>query len=198
MILGLDLSLRGSGLALVPLDWAPGLDFARVRVQTVGQSLSADATPRQQAERIAKIANAIVVFARNNGVTKAWIENYAFSRGDSRAHALGELGGVVRVALLKSGIPFDVVHSNTARAHLGKFAARPKKKSENRNVENLPPKMKVQVQLALHAMGAPKHWTGDELDAFVVANHGLIEGGHGGIVVAQEQKAKREKKAKAA
>ena len=188
MILGLDLSLRAAGLALVPEDFAPGLDFSRVRVRTVGEKLPANATSRQQAERIAKIAHAIVVFARNHGVTKAWIENYAFSRGDSRAHALGELGGVVRVALLRSGIEFDVVHSNTARKHLGKFSALPKKKRENKNVEALPPKVKEQVHLALYGMGAPKHWTGDELDAFVVANHGLIEGGHGGILVPEEPK----------
>lgn len=186
MYLGLDLSLRSAGLALVPTDWAPGLDWTRVRVQTVGEELKADASPRKQAERIAKIANAILVFARNNGVAKAWLEDYAFSRGDSRAHALGELGGVVRVALLRGGIPFDVVHSNTARKHLGTFSPRPKK--ERVRSEKAPPKMKAQVHAALHEMGAPKNWKGDELDAFVVANHGLIVDGHGGILVPKEAK----------
>lgn len=37
------------------------------------------------------------------------VEDYAFSRGDSHAHGLGELGGIVRVAFLERAVPFVLV-----------------------------------------------------------------------------------------
>jgi hypothetical protein len=134
---------------------------------------------------------------KENNVEKVWIEEYAFSKKESRSHALGELGGAVKLRLFLAGINFGVVHSNSARARIGRFSAERRPKDENgKRAKRTKPGVKEQVQAALHAMGAPKDWTGDELDAFVVANHGLIVGGHGGILVPEETK--KQKKARAA
>jgi hypothetical protein len=183
MILGLDLSLRAAGLALAPLDWAPGLHWQRIVVRTVGAKLPDDATELQKVKRIAGIANTIVDFAVARGVTFAWFEQYAYNAKDSRQHALGELGGVVKLRLFDAGIPFDTVPASTARAHLGRFSA-PRRGPDGKKPKG--PSLKEQVHAALREMGAPADWTPDECDAFVAVNHALIQGNHGGITVHRE------------
>ncbi len=195
-VLGLDLSLRSCGLALVPVDWAPALDWGRVIVRTVGQKLDSDATPIDQALRCIDIADAIVRFVREQRSAgrppeAVWIEEYAFSKGDARSHQIGELGGVVRAELVRNGIRFDVVVASSARAKLGRFSAR---------APAIGPKVKLkdQVHAALRSMGAPRDWTGDELDALAIANHGIIEGGHRGIFVPSPAAKRRAPPAKVA
>lgn len=45
------------------------------------------------------------------------IEDYAFSRANAHAHALGELAGVVRVALHEAGIPFVLVGPSALKTY---------------------------------------------------------------------------------
>jgi hypothetical protein len=45
------------------------------------------------------------------------IEDYAFSRGDSHSHALGELGGIVRLDLWERGIPFVLVGPSSLKTY---------------------------------------------------------------------------------
>lgn len=99
-IAALDLSLRATGYA--------DEDGARVR-----------STRLAGMERLARLRDTILgdVEARivewHEGETPRGkrradlvvIEDYAFSRGDAHAHALGELGGVVKLALHELGIP---------------------------------------------------------------------------------------------
>jgi hypothetical protein len=196
VIAGLDLSLRASALALVPLDWAPGLDWRRVIVRTAGESLEETASASELARRTIGIAEAIVACLYTHDVTKVWIEDYAYGKGDARSHQLGELGGVVKAALYREGIEFATVVASSARANLGKFSAPRRPKGAPKLPKHLrPPSLKEQVHAALRTMGAPADWTGDELDALVVANHGALEGGHGGILVPREPKPKRRKAA---
>jgi len=193
---GLDLSLRASALALGPTDWAPALDWGRIIVRTVGLSLEGTATARDLARRTIGIAEAIVTCLQAHGVTKVWIEDYAYGKGDARSHQLGELGGVVKAALYREGIEFAAVVASSARANVGCFSAPRRPKGEPRLPKHLrPPSLKEQVHAALRAMGAPQDWTADELDAWVVMNHGLIRGGHGGILVPREPKAKKRRAA---
>jgi Holliday junction resolvasome RuvABC endonuclease subunit len=86
------------------------------------------------------------------------IEEYAFSRHSARAHELGELGGVVKLELMRAGVPFRTYQASAARKLLGKAPRKdPKRWAHNQ----------------LIAAGAPAAWTGDQLDAFLQANQHL-------------------------
>jgi Holliday junction resolvasome RuvABC endonuclease subunit len=182
---GLDLSLRSAGLALVPTDWAPALDWRRVIVRTVGLKLTKESAEREHGHRIAAMSRAILEFIQGYDVEHVFLEGYAYSQMLSRAHSLGEIGGAVKLRLYDAGYSWTTVAASSARAHLGCFSARAPKGAPKL------PKVKEQVHAALRAMGAPADWTGDELDALVVANHALVQGGHGGILVPREPKPKR-------
>lgn len=84
-VIGLDLSLRATGMAVVT---AIGRHAETIRrPQYIGT------------ERLRSIRDAIV--HRVEGIRPALvvIENYSFGSRNSQAHSLGELGGVVRLAL---------------------------------------------------------------------------------------------------
>jgi Holliday junction resolvasome RuvABC endonuclease subunit len=96
------------------------------------------------------------------------VEQYAFSRGESRAHALGELGGVVKLALLDAGLEVVPLTASHARSCLGKFPrAKPKK----------------HVAVLVKSLGCPEQWSDDVIDSFVVANAYSVANGYGGIVI---------------
>lgn len=190
-VAGLDLSLRATGIALVPFDWAPGLDWRRVIVRQAGLALTADAEAASVTWRTIAIAEAVLKLLRGYDVLSVWVEEYSFSKGDARSHQLGELGGVMKAELYKAGYSFGSVFSNTARAHLGKF-------SRGKKGEAKRPPIKDQVRAALRSLGAPADWTKDEADAFVIGNGALIKLGHQGLVVPREAPAKRPRARRAA
>lgn len=59
--------------------------------------------------RLIEIRNELVHLATENGVNLVAIEGYSYGSRNSHAHSLGELGGVIRVALFEAGIQFVVV-----------------------------------------------------------------------------------------
>jgi hypothetical protein len=129
--------------------------------------------------RLHRIAAGAVAFSERNGCETAILENYAFAARHSHAHALGEVGGVVRYALVTQAGVLDVttVHSATARKLiLGKL---PRKD------------VKAHTRLALHGMGMPIEWTHDEADAFVVANYLLARTGGYALIVPEPMEEKR-------
>ena len=83
-MMGLDLSLTSTGVSI------NGETFA-IKPKTKG------------IERLVEISDRIVNFAVNAGSIAVVIEGYSFGSKFSRAHSLGELGGVVKVALHKAG-----------------------------------------------------------------------------------------------
>jgi Holliday junction resolvasome RuvABC endonuclease subunit len=171
VVLGLDLSLRGAGLAAVPTRWDG--DWSRIARATVGHPLRKDASEADRIGRLVRLSGEVVAFAERHGCTSAIVEQYAFSSRHAHAHALGELGGVVRVLLTtRVRIPLDVVAPARARKLiLGKL---PRKD------------VKAATRAALTAMGMPAEWTADEADAFVLCNHALAEAGGYALVVPQE------------
>jgi len=166
VVLGLDLSLRATGMVAVPLDW--GQDWSRVSVAEVGHGLPKDAGPAERVERLVTIRNAVLEFAHEHRVHQAWIEQYAFTAIKSQAHSLGELGGIVMVSLHQLGVALHVVPPASARQLLGKA---PRKDA------------KQWAAARLRDAGAPHTWTGDQLDAFAVANWGLAELGGSAVVM---------------
>lgn len=159
IVLGLDLSLAASAAVAVPLDWDG--DWSRDRACVVGEKLRRDATDAERARRTETIAARLVAFARSTGATKAFIEGYACGLKTS-AHSRGELGGVVRLELVRAGIELTTVPMQTARKLL--LGRCPKQGA------------KVAVAEALRAAGARFEGL-DESDAFAVLNWGMSEVG---------------------
>jgi hypothetical protein len=84
--------------------------------------------------------------------------------------AIGELGGVVKVALYEHGCAIETIMPASARKLLGK---QPRKGS------------KLWSAQKIYDAGAPKTWSLDHVDAFVVANFYLA--GVGGDAIMMEQ-----------
>ena len=82
--IGLDLSLTSTGVSV------DGATFS-IKPKTRG------------VERLVEISERVVNHAINSKCSAAIIEGYSFGSKFSRAHSLGELGGVVKVALYKAG-----------------------------------------------------------------------------------------------
>ena len=157
-VLGLDLSLTGTGLCVIPADW--GCNWDKCITAKLGATLDHGASLSDELVRLDEIRSGVLRFCADHYVTHVWVEQYAFSARQSRSHALGEVGGVVKLALHRRSMPLQTVVVSQARSILGKV---PRKDS------------KVHTRALLTAMGAPVAWDGDEADAFVVANWGLSE-----------------------
>ena len=160
---GFDLSLRSTGLIAIPADWSG--DFARAQVATAGMSLNRDASVREQVYRLQSIRDAVIHFAKRTGITAAVIEEYAMGpHGHRLGFSLAELGGVVKTALIELRIDVETVSPQSARKLLGK---QPRKDR------------KIWAAQRIIAMGAPRAWSLDILDAAVLANWKLGELGVG-------------------
>jgi hypothetical protein len=169
IVAGLDLSLTSTGMVALPLRWSR--DWAPVAVGKAGRSCRKDAPERERIERVQSIRDAVVEFVFLHGATVAVLEQYAFTSDHGHAHALGELGGAVKLALLEHGVELAVTSPATARKCLGK---QPRKDA------------KIWAHQKLYACGAPHSWTGDQLDALVVANNWLAENGGDAIIIPAE------------
>lgn len=171
-ILGLDISSRSTATVAIPLSWDG--NWSRVEWLLCGQKLPRTATDMARAQRCEQIARSIVEFARRKGATLAWFEGYAFSQNTS-AHTLAEVGGVVRLELVRAGIEIRTANMATARKLLlGKVPVGEKLPSGKRRKGVA----KKAVYEALTASGA-RLPAGDEgcdvADAIVAANLGLSE-----------------------
>jgi Holliday junction resolvasome RuvABC endonuclease subunit len=165
IVLGLDLSLTAAAAVSVPCDWDGR--WSRVRSVVVGERLRRDASDLERAKRTETIAARLVAFAQANGATVAYLESYGYAMRTS-AHSLGEVGGVVRLELVRAGLDIRTANMGSARKLLlGKV---PRSDA------------KVAVYTALRAAGAPLE-TADETDAMCAANWGLSE--LGGFCFAQ-------------
>lgn len=151
----LDLSLRGAGMVALPLDWQG--DWTRIERATVGHQLPRDAREADRIGRLVRISGEVVAFVERHHCTVGAIEQYAFAALHSHAHALGELGGVVKVLLsTRVGIAVEPVQAASARKLiLGKLPRAD---------------VKIHTRIALSRMGMPRDWTDDEADAFVIGN----------------------------
>ena len=147
---------------MLPIDWAAsGFDWSRVRSCVAGYEIK-NATERERLERLEVITASIVAFVQDHRPIAVYIERYAFSR-PHQAHQLGELGGVLKVGMMRAGwVPQPMVIQIGRKLLLGKV---PRKGQKDACLQ------------AVCSAGAPFE-TGDEADAFVVANLGVTE--HGG------------------
>jgi Holliday junction resolvasome RuvABC endonuclease subunit len=156
-ILGLDLSLTATGITVVPVRW--GLDWRKVHSSIVGHELSREASQRERYLRIDSIAMAALATAQRFRCRVAVIEEHAFSKG-AGAGALerAELVGVTKRLLFVNGLEVFTYAASAARRTLGRA---PQKEP------------KAWAHARLLEAGAPKGWSGDQLDAFLQANQHL-------------------------
>ncbi len=103
-ILALDLSLSRTG-------WATDEDRGVIRATTTGTA------------RLIDISDQVLELAAHSDV--ACVEGYAYAR-PHQAHQLGELGGVVRVALHELGVPIAVVAPSALKRYATGSGAAPK------------------------------------------------------------------------
>lgn len=85
--LGLDLSLTSTGVSY-------GGTTDSIRPTTRG------------AERLVEIRDRVMNICEGQRIQVVGVEGYSYMSRNSQAHSIGELGGVVRVALFERGIPY--------------------------------------------------------------------------------------------
>jgi hypothetical protein len=159
VLLGIDLGIRACAAVACPLDWSG--DWSRVRSIVVGEPLKRDASDAERARRTEAIATKLLGFARETGASLALVESYAYGKSTA-AHTLGEVGGVVRLELVRSALDVRTVNLSTARKLL---------------LGKVPPSdAGVACYAALRAAGAGFS-TADEAAAFTVLNVALAEAG---------------------
>lgn len=158
VVAGIDMSLRGCGMAAIASNWK--CEFARVKTERFGVKLHNDATEMERAERIDALVSRAMLFLRRHNVTHAWFEQYAWGSHGAHVRSIAEVCGALKLAILLQGIELDAVGASQARKLL-------LGKAPGKGAKDI-------TQAALAEMGAtfPSH---DEGDAFVVANFGLTE-----------------------
>jgi Holliday junction resolvasome RuvABC endonuclease subunit len=167
VVLGIDLSLRGTGLVALPADWS--LDWSRVAFETIGHPLRRDASEADRIGRLVRLSAEVVRFAGEHGATHAVLEQYAFGQHGAQARAIAELGGVVKVLLAeRSGLEVATVPASAARKLLLGRVPRAGAKQVVADV--------------LREMGAPFR-TVDEADGFAVANWQIAELGFAAVTL---------------
>jgi hypothetical protein len=158
-VMGIDLSQTGLGLVAIPHGW--DLDWTKIARITVGRPLKKGAPPWFAIERLVFLADECVAFARKHGVTHVWIEGLPTHGGQFFASGqLEQVGGAVRYALWSElRLVSNTVPLNTGRKTvMGKLP-----RSDVKRI----------VHETIRSFSQLSDWTGDELDAWVAANHGV-------------------------
>ncbi len=168
--MGIDASLRATGIAHVPDGWRPGKGsaLASIQRQTIGESLTDAARERERAIRISTIVDAILKFVDVHAPDSIFIEDYAFTQ-PGQARRIAEFVGALKHRLLTDYdlVPEPVTSSRWRKALIGVGS----------NPRGFPRGwIKNETHSRMRAAGA-REWTGDEIDAFGVANAGLAECG---------------------
>lgn len=165
-VIGLDLSLRGSGVVVLPSEWDPkkpwhDLSFARLGEEGKKEGFMRVSGIVGYVEQM--VEQCISVGARNR--TKVFVEEHAFSMGLQKyAYARAELVGAVKHALWGGyGIEtYPVVASHARKLLFGKMPRMARKE------------WKKVIEVELGKMGAPFE-DEDCRDAFLIANAGREE-----------------------
>lgn len=164
--MGLDLSTRATAAMIAPLNWSG--DWLMTRTLVVGEKLDRSASDMDRALRTGNIAEQVCRFARDYAVGTAWIESYAFGM-NTMAHTAGELGGVVRLELIRMGVHVRTANMSTGRKLILGHVPRGKGAAKKAVFHTL--------QAAGMPFRSPKTTWLDEADSFVALNLGLSEAG---------------------
>lgn len=107
-VLALDLSLTSTGVAR-----SMATAYATQRIRPTGRGTARLADIRDQVLALAQGGDDPLLGGRYRAVDLVVLEGYAYA--GHQAHQLGELGGVIRVALHDAGIPWVAVPPATVK-----------------------------------------------------------------------------------
>ena len=156
VVMGLDLSLTGSAVAVLPGNWDATNPWAGVTFHRFTEEGKLAGLCRQAA-----IVRGIWQLAVRTGVKRAYVEQYAFSYVANSITVIAEMVGSVKLELWTSlGIEVVPVVASSAR----KTLLGPLPKMSRKEV-------KAHLKHAFAEMGAPE-LDEDQRDAFVIANRG--------------------------
>jgi len=163
VVLGIDASLTGTGLCVIPAEWLPSSFVGpnALHRKTIGYTI-ASATSEECVIRLDLITRAVVDFAQRHHVTHAFIEDYAFGQ-PNRAQRIGEVGGTIRLELYRVGLIAQPVSSTSWRKLLIGYAGTPRGFPRGW--------LKKETFRIVRAAGFDD-WGDDEIDALGVANAG--------------------------
>lgn len=100
--MGLDLSLTGTGVVILDRAGSP------VHAETISCKF-------QGMERLAFIRGSVASLLSRHSPLLTCVEGYSFSSRQSHAHALGELGGVIRLLLHRNGFIYHDIPPSTLK-----------------------------------------------------------------------------------
>lgn len=173
-VVGLDLSLRQAAAVVIPPDW--DLEWHSLKTLVWGGGLPYTAPESDRLDRLHWMKQQVYGFCVDNNARHVFVEQYAFSQGQSQAHALGELGGVIKLTLHEHLRIWGIKPAREIAGE-GVWTLQTVTASQARKflLGKVPAKgAKDFTHVRLQAMGAPFK-TQDETDAFVVANWGQSE-----------------------
>lgn len=151
--MGLDVSLKGTGICVLPTDWAPG-DWGSVKSVRLG-----DEGELGGMDRVTEIARRIQERVSVYGVNRAAIENYAFSFSANAITVVAELVGAIRYELWTGqNLLVRPIVASSARKTL--FGAQ--RRMNRKEVKHF-------ISIEMKKMGCPLE-SEDERDAFIIAN----------------------------
>lgn len=173
-VAGLDLSLTGAGVCVIPTDW--GGDFSRVTCAEFGYGSAKTAWEKEvvaeqgqelwEFERLMEVVGGIAYHVPSYATVYA--ESVFLSRNPKVTMQLSKLRGAVESRLWKlcGSMTHDVAPSKHHRALTGRGSAGRKVHGPRLCVKN-------QRRQVLLKMGAPYYWTENHMDACSVALFGL-------------------------
>jgi hypothetical protein len=175
---GVDLSMIGLALVTATPEAAAKLDWSAIDHVTIGESLSADATQHQRADRLRKLRRAAMAWLARRCVTDVVFEQYPMGSGSLHGIDLvAEMGGTLRDHLLEElEIAATAAPVSSARKLLIGSLSVARLSIAVRDIPAPEVKrmgrQKAAVWAELRRMGCPFD-TVDEGDAFVALNFGL-------------------------
>lgn len=170
MIVGLDVSARATALCFIDeKKWdAKTLAEPYVFTHVFGSSVPSDGTERERVERLSIISDAVVrtLRQRDGDLTGIFIEDYAFSSTSAHVRTVAEVTGVIKRDVFRE---IGMVVQPIVAAHARKIL-----------LQKLPRMKGLKgwiVKNVRRLGGQAIVWTEDEIDAFVIANAGLMKMG---------------------
>ncbi len=169
--LGIDLSIRNTGLCFIPPKWDKTPDSLVCKNVVIDEK---NVTSVGYERRLVEISRQVSEFIKKcMGVSRLHLyvalEEYAYSRRSRSSSSLAEIGGVVRAMIWQNyGVSTDLVSSGTARKNLMGKTRRKRKDDRVKGIKPLPIKSQVKNFLKNRSFFL-KGWNNDIIDAFVVA-----------------------------
>lgn len=168
IVLGIDASIKNTGLFVLPDCWDGGLES--IIYKSIVVDASDGLTNMGYEFRLKFISDQVVEFAMDNNVDVIGLEQYAFSRFSRSSRPLAELGGVLRVRLFTDmDICTTMVEASAARKKLMGGYRGKRKTDSARGIKVLSIKKQLEKFLKNRRFFLDG-WDDNIIDAFAIAH----------------------------